>query len=220
MKPFMELYGYHPPSITSSLKEKSKVQAVEDHIEHQQQVLQILKDNMTMAQNHMKQQAVQHRNERSFEVGDWVFLRLQPHKQMSLKQAKKDNKLSPKYYGPYKALQKSSTMAYKLELPASSRVHPVFHVSCLKKVIGDKILVQTIFLELDEEGRIILEAEAIINTRIRQLGNRSILEFLIKWRKLLAGDSTWEDESFINKHPELLKHCGQHLSQGEGHVKP
>jgi hypothetical protein len=120
MTPFMALYGYHPPSITSSLKEKSKVQAVEDHIENQQQVLQILKDNLTMAQNHMKQQADQHRSERSFEVGDWVFLRLQPYKQMSLKKAKKDNKLSPKYYGPYKVLQNIGTMAYKLELPASS----------------------------------------------------------------------------------------------------
>jgi hypothetical protein len=80
MTPFMALYGYHPPSITSSLKEKSKVQAVEDHIENQQQVLQILKDNLTMAQNRMKQQADQHRSERIFEVGDWVFLRLQPYK--------------------------------------------------------------------------------------------------------------------------------------------
>jgi transposase InsO family protein len=80
MTPFMALYGYHPPSITSSLKEKSKVQAVEDHIKNQQQVLQILKDNLTMAQNRMKQQADQHRSERSFEVGDWVFLRLQPYK--------------------------------------------------------------------------------------------------------------------------------------------
>jgi hypothetical protein len=210
----------NPPSITSSLKEKSKVQAVEYHIENQQQILQILKDNLTMAQNRMKQQADQHRSERSFEVGDWVFLRLQPYKQMSLKQAKKDNKLSPKYYGPYKVLQKIGTMSYKLELPTSSRVHPVFHVSCLKKVIGDKIPVQTIFPELDEEGKMILEPEAITDTRIRQLRNRSISEYLIKWRKLPAEDSTWEDESFIQKHPELLKRCRQHLSQGEGHVKP
>ena len=179
---------------------------MEYHIEHQQQVLQILKDNLTMAHNCMKQQADQHHSERSFEVGDWVFLILQPYKQMSLKQAKKDNKLSPKYYGPYKMLKKIGTMAYKLELPASSRVHPIFHVSCLKKVISDKIPVQTIFPELDEEIKIILEPEAIIDTRIHQLRNRSISKYLIKWRKLSVEDSTWEDESFIQKHPELLKH--------------
>jgi len=93
---------------------------VEDHIEHQQKFIQFLKDNLTMAHNRMKQQENQHHSERSFEVGDWVFLRLQPYKEMSLKPAKKDNKLSPKYYGPYKVLQNIDTMAYKLELPASS----------------------------------------------------------------------------------------------------
>ena len=82
----MELYGYHTPSITLSLRDQSKVQAVEEHIEYQQQVLQLLKDSLTLAQNQMKQQADQHRSERSFEVGDWVFLRLQPYKQVSLKQ--------------------------------------------------------------------------------------------------------------------------------------
>jgi hypothetical protein len=163
---------------------------VEDHIENQQEVLQILKDNLTMAHNRMKQQADKHCSERSFEVGDWVFLRLQPYKQMSLKQSKKDNKLSPKYYGPYKVLQNIGNMAYKLELSASSRVHPVFHVLCLKKVIGNKIPVQTIFPELDEEGKIILEPEAITDTIICQLRNRSISKYLIKWRKLPAEDST------------------------------
>ena len=62
-------------------------------------------------------------------------------------------------------------MVYKLELPASSRVHPVFHVSCLKKVIGENIIVQTIFPELEEEGKIILEPEAVNETRTRQLQN-------------------------------------------------
>jgi hypothetical protein len=99
--PFMELYGYHPTSITSYLNEKYKVQAMENHIKHQQQVLQLLKDNLTMAHNRMKQLEYQHSTERSFEVGDSVFLILQPYKQMSLNKANKDNKLSPKYYGPY-----------------------------------------------------------------------------------------------------------------------
>ena len=68
----------------------------------------------------MKEQADQHRSKRIFDVGDWVFLWLQPYQQMYLSKAEKDNKLSPKYYGPYKMLQKIGIMAYKLELPASS----------------------------------------------------------------------------------------------------
>ena len=125
---------------------------------------------------------------------------------MSLKQAKKDNKLSQKYYAPYKVLQNIGTMEYKLELPASSRVHSFFHVSCLKKVIGDKLPVQTMFLELDLEGEIILEAEAVTEIRTRQLRNQSISEYLIKWKNLPTEDSTWEDDNFMHKHTELLKH--------------
>jgi hypothetical protein len=86
MSPFLALCGYHPPSITSPLKGITKVQVVEDHIGNQQEVLNLLKDNLVIAQNGMKQQADQHRNERQFEVGYWVFLRLQPYKQMSLEQ--------------------------------------------------------------------------------------------------------------------------------------
>ena len=107
----------------------------------------------------MKQQVDQHCSEQSFNVGNWVFLRLKPYKQMSLKNTKKDNKLSPKYYGPYKVLQNIGSMSYKLELPAYSWVHPILDVSCLKKVINDKLLVQNLLPELDEEGKIILEPE-------------------------------------------------------------
>ena len=48
MTPFIALYGYHPPSITSSLRDQYKVQVVEENIEHQQQVLQLLNDNLTL----------------------------------------------------------------------------------------------------------------------------------------------------------------------------
>ena len=109
-----------------------------------------------MPKNKMKQQADQHRREMSFE-GDWVFMRMQSYKHMSIKKLNKDNKLTPKYYGPYKVLQKIGSMDYNLELPSSSRANPVFHVPCLKKVIGDKIPIHTIFLDLDGEVKFILE---------------------------------------------------------------
>lgn len=135
---------------------------MEDDIEHQQQVPYLLKDNLTLAQNQMKQLLYQHHSERNFDVGSWVLLQIQPYKQMSLKQAKKDNQLSPKYYGPYKVLQKIGIVAYKLELPASFLVHSVFHVSCLKNVTSDKLLVQTVLQqELDEEGKVTIELETV-----------------------------------------------------------
>ena len=131
-----------------------------------------------MARNYMKQQAYQHRSECTFQVCDMVFLRLQPYKKSSMK-LKGRHKRDPKFYGPYKVLQKIGFVAYKLELPPSSRIHLVFHVSCLKKVIGTNIRAQTVLPELDNEGSIILESKAILNKRTRQLRSRSIIEILI-----------------------------------------
>ena len=71
--------------------------------------------------------------------------------------------------------------------------------------MGNKIPVQTILPELDEEGKIILDPEVISETRILQLRNRSISEYVIKWKNLPTKDLTWEDEYFIQKHPKLLK---------------
>ena len=101
-------------------------------------------------------------------------------------------------------LQNIGSMDYKLELPGYARVHPIFHVSYLKKVISGKIPVQMILLELDEEGHIILDPEEITEIRTRLLQNQSIPEYLIKWKNLPMEDSTWEDEPFIQQYPELL----------------
>jgi hypothetical protein len=69
---------------------------------------------------------------------------------MSLKKQNKDNKLSPKYYGPYKVLRRIGSMAKKLELPPSSHVHQIFHVYFLKKLMGGKIPIQTILPDINE----------------------------------------------------------------------
>ena len=68
-----------------------------------------------------------------------------------------------------------------------------------------KIPVQTIFPELQSEGKISLEPVAVIKTRNQYLRNQSILEYLIKWKSLPAEDSKWDDENFIYKHLELFQ---------------
>jgi hypothetical protein len=74
----------------------------------------------------------QHRNDRHFEINDFVFLKLQPYQQMSPK-PHKAHKLLPKYYGSFKVIDKVGQVAYKLELPTDAAIHNVFHVSQLKK---------------------------------------------------------------------------------------
>jgi hypothetical protein len=89
----------------------------------------------------MKHQANEGHFKRQFEVGDLVVLKLQPYIQSSL--APRDNQnLAFKFFAPFPILQKIGSVAYKLDLPPSAMIHPIFHVSQLKKVVGSSIQVQ------------------------------------------------------------------------------
>jgi hypothetical protein len=137
MTPFEAVYGHKPPLVLSYLPGVSKVQAVEKTLTVQEAILRTLHENLVMALNHMKQQADQGRSECQFSEEDHVFLRLQPYKKTSLK-VDHCQKLAPKFFGPHTILKPVGQVAYQLALPRHLKLHIVFHVSCLKKVIGTK----------------------------------------------------------------------------------
>ena len=145
--------------------------------------------------------ADKHRIERRFEVGDLLYLRLQPYRQSSLKK-KGGEKLKFRFYGPYKIIRKVGEVAYELELPQESKIYNVFHVSSLKKTLGQHIAPSTELPPLDDEGLLILIPEQIIQTRERKLKNRVIREYLVQWKELLPEDATWEGEQVL-QHPNL-----------------
>lgn len=128
--PFPALYGRSLPVITRYLLGSTIIQEVDKALCNRDELLRRLKQNLEKARNRMKQQADAHRHDDSFEVSDWVFLKLQPFRQQSVfKRA--NQKLANKYFGPYRVIDKIGVVAYKLELPKHSKVHSVFHISCL-----------------------------------------------------------------------------------------
>ncbi|GMJ03157.1 hypothetical protein HRI_003984900 [Hibiscus trionum] len=84
----------------------------------------------------MKNQANKKRIEVELQVGDWAFIRLQPYRHLSLR-LHRQQKLSPRFFGPYKVVQCLGVVAYKLALPEHTRIHPVFHISQLKLCRGE-----------------------------------------------------------------------------------
>jgi hypothetical protein len=138
----------------------------------------------------------QHRSERVFQERDHMFLWLQPYNQTYLKLLG-HHKLAPKFYGPYHIIKHIGSMAYKLALPATSKIHLVFHVSCMKKVVGHNCSVQTILPKLDEEGCLWIQPEAFLNHREFQMHGITIKEVLIKWKDTSSEDATWEPTTIL-----------------------
>ena len=139
----------------------------------------------------MKLYADRKRSERNFEVGDWVFLKLQPYRQKSV--AMRHNmKIAPRFYGPFQVSQKIGSVAYKLLLPSSSRIHPVFHVSCLKKKVGEHIVPLSTLPPVDDEGVIQPEPEKIMERRMKKVGNHVVTEVLVKWVGANMENNSWE----------------------------
>jgi len=90
-----------------------------------------LKEHLSKAQNKRKLAADKQRMDTEFHEGDQVLLKLQPYAQSSLVN-RPYPKLAFKYFGPFIVLECIGRLAYRLDLPDHSQIHPVFHVSQLK----------------------------------------------------------------------------------------
>ncbi|KAL9437722.1 hypothetical protein AB3S75_023569 [Citrus x aurantiifolia] len=138
MTPFQALYGRLPPSIPHYTEGLSRVNDVDRILLTRDEVLQQLKTNLELSAARMKHVADQKRRKVEFQVGDLVLLKLHPYYQKSaFKRA--HHKLASRFYGPFLVEQKLGKVAYRLRLPPATQIHPVFHVSLLKKCVGTSL---------------------------------------------------------------------------------
>jgi hypothetical protein len=90
--------------------------------------IRMVQENLKAAQSRQRSYADTRRRELSFEVGDYVYLKVSPIR--GTKRFGVKGKLAPRYIGPYQIQARRGEVAYQLSLPENlSAVHDVFHVS-------------------------------------------------------------------------------------------
>ncbi|XP_075082316.1 uncharacterized protein LOC142166807 [Nicotiana tabacum] len=116
-------------------------------------------------------------------IYDGKHKELQAYRQQSV--SRRTQKLSARYCGPYKVVQRIGGVAYKMNLPPESKIHHVFHVSLLKKYVGRK---EVMCSQLPVEGSEITFPSAILGSRAR----RGKKEVLVHWKGCSPAEATWE----------------------------
>lgn len=189
--PFEALYGYPPPAIQHYLPGSSLVQAVDTSLQNRDNLLTQLRHNLLEAQNRMKTYTDRNRTDREFSVGDWVFLRLQPYRQSTIASSR-NQKLAPKFYGPFAISERIGKVAYRLNLPPTAKLHPVFHISQLKRKVGDSISVTPNLPPITAQPEFQWTPEKILDHRTDTTASPSRTQWLIQWFGLPLEDATWE----------------------------
>ncbi|KAL6526777.1 Delta-1-pyrroline-5-carboxylate synthase [Orobanche gracilis] len=169
--PFKLVYGREPPRLLDYTAGASKIDAVDQALGDRTSFLKEAKDRIAEAQNRMKTQYDSHHRALEFQLGDWVWLKLQPYRHLSVAR-KHFSKLSPEFYGPFMVTQRVGQVAYRIKLPEGSRVHDVY-------------------------GPATTQRWANLACSLSGLGDRWIngrQEVLVQWVSDEEAGATWEDQ--------------------------
>ena len=158
--------------------------------------MQQAKDSIRQAQERQAKYADEHRRDIQLKQGDMVMLST-----ANLNVQHRASKLLPQFYGPFKVKRVVSPVAYELELPSSMRIHPVFHVSRLKRYIDGSEQWASRPQPMDRpepdvlpNGEEAWEVDKIVDKRVRRVGRnrRPVTEYLVLWRGYPEWERSWE----------------------------
>ena len=166
MGPFEFLYGRPCRTPLSWDRLEDRVLVGPEAVQEMEEQMQTIRQRIKEVQDRQKSYADAHRVDRSYEVGDRVFLRVKPHKS-SIKFGK-GAKLSPRFMGPFEIVEKKGPVAYRLALPDSlRRMHDVFHVSVLRHYISDPThVIDVSSLQVSDDGVLMDKPVCILDHRV------------------------------------------------------
>jgi chemotaxis protein CheY-P-specific phosphatase CheC len=195
--PFYTNYGYNP-TFTLNLRTPVSTPSAKAYAESLRSIHDQLIDNLKSAQDHQARYYDAKHKPMSFNVGDKVWLL-----STNIRTERPSKKLDWKRLGPFPITKRIGTQAYKLQLPKSMRIHPVFHVSLLEPYKTSSIPNRTrpppppITIDSQQE----FEVDQILNSKYE--GKQ--LKYLIKWKGCPISDNSWEPDHFLKNCRELVK---------------
>jgi hypothetical protein len=166
MAPFEFLYGRPCQTPLSWDRLEDRVLVGPEGIQEMEDQMKTIRQRIKEAQDWQKSYVDVRHVDCSYEVGDRVFLQVKLHKS-SIKFGKGD-KISPRFMGPFKIVERKGPMAYRLALPDSLRhMHDVFHISVLRHYISDPMhVIDMSSLHISDEGALTDEPIHILDHRI------------------------------------------------------
>lgn len=196
--PFYANYGYHPRFDQFNFN-TTRSPAAEDLANHLSKIHQEMKTKLVDAQERYKKNADKSRKQPPpIQIGDQVWLL-----RRNLKTHRPSDKLDYRRLGPFLVTKQVNEVAYRLELPTSMKIHPVFHVSLLEpykeSTIPGRLQVPPPPIEIDGEEE--FEVSEILDSRI----NRRKLEYLVHWQGYEVSERTWEPAANLSNAPEMIQ---------------
>ena len=170
--------------------------------------VKVVVERLKTAQSRQQSYANRGRRHVEFEVGDSVYLKVSPMK--GVRRFGKKGKLAPRYVGPFQILERVGEVAYRLELPEKlSAVHPVFHISLLRKHVkddkGERIIPDITGLDIHPDVSLDVDPVRVLDTCERKLRSRVIPMVKVQWSARDESDVTWEREADVRRdYPHLF----------------
>ncbi|KAA0042397.1 putative retroelement pol polyprotein [Cucumis melo var. makuwa] len=214
--PLQVVYGCKPPTLLSYGERRTSNSSIDEQLKEPDVALDALREHLLLAQQQMKLYVDRKRRHVEFQVEELVLLKIRPYRQTTLRR-KRNEKLSSRYFGPYKILERIGEVAYRLELPTDAAIHPVFHVSQLKKFVSQQKNVLPTLQNITEKFEWQSQPEEACDYRQDKSGK---WEVLIAWKNLSDYEASWEDYDEINKrYPNLHLEDKVNL-KGGSNVRP
>jgi len=207
--PFMLTYGQHPLNFLS-LQTHSHVPAAVEFTENMQYGTERAVQCLERAQQRQKAYADKGRRDVTYDVGEQLLLNT---KNVRWKYPGTP-KLMPRWMGPYKVLERVGPVAYLLDLPASEKMHPVFHVSLLQPWRDDGRL-QPPPPRFLPSGDTVYTVEKILDHRTGK--RKNLKEFLVRWEGYDPVNDSWEPEANIHD-PTLVQDYWDYVASREQHT--